>query len=825
MRSVATGIEESSPYKMTSVFSFPIVLSFVATIQFRHFLGKLEGSRLPSLLGKSCMSRKPNRLLVFLGVCFAWLESLSIAQVKPGPTLDERLSQEFNLRVRPLLKKYCFECHSEDGAEAGVDISMYRNLDKIRESESQWEQIRGLIRIGAMPPPEHATQPTDAERQTMSEWIRRGLTEIDCNAPNPPAPITVRRLNRIEYDNTIRDLFGLDLTPSNVIGFVSDDVGNGFDNQGEVLSLSPLILEKYSQAAEWISQKVISTKPDALRVQSSTSDPIPVGANFQTEFLFADGEYKLEARMRVGSRSSGKASIEIYFDDEKLGEVSVDQKSSSFSKKLDVKSGRHMLRVEIPDTEENQSFRFSRDATLYVEQLSATGPTKGAPPLPTAHQSLMVAVPSEKVTVEEAADKIVREMLPRAYRRPITREERERIVAIIVKASKNGWSFPESVQFGLQAVLVSPEFLYRIEKPFDSFDLASRLSYFLWASMPDEELFRAAAKGQLGQPEQLKKQVERMLADPKSDALVHGFFDQWLGLRNLASVSVDDREFPVWSSLLSDALAKETFLFCREMLHHGSLNDLLTADFTFVNPRLADFYQVKYGDRDPKEMYVGSTKSYEFEQRNGRYFDEDKWIRVSLPEQRRGLLTQASILTLTSNPTRTSPVKRGKWVLDNILGDPPPPAPPGVPSLEESVGENQKLSLRKQLEQHRANPSCASCHKVLDPIGLGLENFDAIGQWRTKDEGQTIVAEGQLADGRKFSSPKELMKLLENDKPKIARHFAAQLLTYSLGRGLTRGDGCTVDSIVRQASASDLNIKSFIMSVVTSKPFLHNGEP
>lgn len=783
-------------------------------------------------------------------LCFAclWLGTKSFADVKPGPTLDERLTQEFNLRVRPLLRKYCFECHSQDGAEAGVDIAMYRQLDKIRESESQWEQIRGLIRIGAMPPPEHETQPTDAERQVMADWIRRGLTEVDCSAPNPPPPITVRRLNRFEYDNTIRDLFGLDLSPSNVIGFVSDDVGNGFDNQGEVLSLSPLILEKYSQAAEWISEKVIATNPDVLRVQSATSDPIPVGASFRSEFLFADGEYRFDARMRVGSRSTGSPTVEVYFDDKKIDEVEVGQKSSSFSKKLEVKAGKHEVRIEIPDNEDNRTFRFSRDSTLYVEQLTATGPTNGAPPLPPAHQRLMIAAPSDKMSIEDAAGKIVREILPRAYRRPITNEERQRIVAVIVKASRDGWSFPESVRFGLQAILVSPEFLFRVEKPLRNpkfaddvspaansrpvpaaeaaiypFDLASRLSYFLWASMPDDELFRAAAKQQLASPEQLKRQIDRMLADPKSDALVHGFFDQWLGLRNLASVSVDDDEFPIWSNQLSDALAKETFLFCREMLHRGSLNDLLTADFTFVNPRLADFYQLKYNDRDPQEMYVGSTRSYEFEQRNGRYFDEDKWIRVSLPDQRRGLLTQASILTLTSNPTRTSPVKRGKWVLDNILGDPPPPAPPGVPSLEESVGEHQKISLRKQLEQHRANPSCASCHKVLDPIGLGLENFDAIGQWRTKDEGQPIVAEGQLADGRKFSSPKELMKLLENDKPKIARHFATQLLTYALGRGLTRGDGCTVDGIVAEAGRHNLSIKAFISAVVMSTPFQYQG--
>jgi Protein of unknown function (DUF1592)/Protein of unknown function (DUF1588)/Protein of unknown function (DUF1587)/Protein of unknown function (DUF1585)/Protein of unknown function (DUF1595)/Planctomycete cytochrome C len=788
--------------------------------------------------------------LVFLGgVACLFTTHRAIAAEESVSKLDTALNQEFNFRVRPLLKKYCFECHEGDSAEASTDIATFRHLSKIRESESQWQQIRGLVRIGAMPPPDHSVQPTEKERQLVSNWIERALTEIDCNEPNPLPPVTVRRLNRSEYDNTIRDLFGVDLSPASVVGFVSDDVGNGFDNQGEVLSLSPLILEKYMQAAEWVSTKVVFSDPMVLREQVSEGERIRIGERFGSDFHFAEGEYHLASSLRFGLKSEQWA-VEIYLDDKLIDEVEVHGKSKIFTWDVKATAGIHRFEIRVPETEGNREVAYGRDSVLYIDRIVVKGPAKGNPPMPLAHQKIMIAEPSESVSVEEAATQIMKQFLPFAFRRPTLPEERQRIVDIIVKSSKDGWSFPESVQFGIQAILISPEFLFRIEKPFripsatsasnpsqgmapqpkfsheeplDEFDLANRLSYFLWSSMPDAELLRLATKNELSNQTVLQKQIDRMLADPKCDALIHGFFDQWLGLRNLASVSVDEREFPIWTPALSEALSKETFLFCKEVLKSGKLRDFLNSDTTFVNPRLADFYNLKFDGQDPEEMYRGSSRSEEYERRMGRYRDEDRWIQVALPEQRRGLLTHASILTLTSNPTRTSPVKRGKWVLDNILGDPPPPAPPNVPSLEESVGEKVKLSLRKQLEQHRENPSCASCHKVLDPIGLGLENFDAIGQWRTTDEGMPIVAESQFADGRKFTSPRELLRLLEADEPKMARHFATQLLTYALGRGLTRADQCDLNLILNHAQASEYSIKSFVYATINSRPFRYNS--
>jgi len=315
-----------------------------------------------------------------------------------------------------------------------------------------------------------------------------------------------------------------------------------------------------------------------------------------------------------------------------------------------------------------------------------------------------------------------------------------------------------------------------------------------------------------------------MLGSDKSDALVTGFFEQWLGLRNLKLVDVDERAFPMWSNLLTEAMEKETFLFCKNLIREGSIHDVLTANYTFVNPRLAEYYGVDFEGENPENLYpkadVRRRKSI-IERRLGRYKNEEKWIRVELPQQRRGLLTQASILTLTSNPTRTSPVKRGKWVLENIIGDPPPPAPPGVPSLEKTEESHKNLTLRQQLELHRADPGCASCHNVLDPIGLGLENFNTIGQWRSKDEGVEIDARGKLQDGRTFNGPRELLEHLEADKEKVARHVVTQLLTYALGRGLVRQDQCTIDQVLNEARPGGYRFTDVIRAIVCSEPFLY----
>ncbi len=776
------------------------------------------------------------------------LSSFTLAEpLELRESLDVSLSKRLSEDVRPLLRRLCFECHEGNSAESSVDLSVFKTLNSVRSNPSQWDQIRGVVRIGAMPPPDADNQPTEEERRKISEWTEQALHAFDCSEPNPPAPITVRRLNNVEYDNTVRDLFQLDITPSKVIGFVSDDVGNGFDNQGEVLTISPLSFEKYIKAAEWISNEAILLDRNRLREQTIEGESLKVENSFTVRFQFADGEYEIKSRLRFGRKQKIAVPAAVYIDDERIEDFKVPAEGRTLRWKHTMTAGEHSIKIDFMD-DPALDLHDDNDKLLYIDQLSAIGPTSGESPMPLHHQRLMIAKPDAEITPANAAKTIVERLLPKAYRRPTSDAETQRIVDVFTQAHQGGASFDESMQFALQAILISPDFLFRLEPssdliekpakgkhsnetpsppneiPINDFELASRMSYFLWSTMPDERLGDLAFAGKLLQPTTLNDELNRMLESTKSDALVAGFFDQWLGLRNLQTVSVDENSFAFWSDKLSEAIAKETFLFCRDMLRNGSLMDVLDADFTFVNPRLADFYNLPFDNRDPSQMYVGSSRGSDFDRRLGNYREEDRWIRVDLPKNRRGLLTHASILTLTSNPTRTSPVKRGKWVLENILGDPPPPAPPGVPPLEEDNADSKNRTLRQSLEIHRANPSCASCHKVLDPIGLGLENFDAIGRWRTTDDGIKIDADGEFADGRKFSGPRELLEHLQVEQPKIARHFAAQLLTYALGRGLTRGDSCTLDSIVAQAKAADYRISEFIRAIITSKPFLYIGK-
>ncbi len=805
-------------------------------------------------------------LIAVLGVLCV-MPQVSIYAIEPNvPQLDRDLQDEFTKTVQPILQRYCYECHEGDTAESSVDIAYFRNLQSVRDKQSLWEQIRGIVRLGAMPPKDYSEQPTDIERERTSNWIHQALTAIDCSAPSEIPSVTARRLNKFEYDNTIRDLFGLDLKPSKEIGFVSDDVGNGFDNQGEVLTLSPLILEKYLQAAEWVSGRVISLDPNVMKTQLADLEPIVLDESTTAKFLCSEGEYTINAKMYLsnsfGADIPAEGEVEVYLDGELIEVVTTKKGGKDFKWKRDLEAGFHEVTIKLVGQPENID-EIARENKGYrglrIHTLTMVGPTKGLPPMPIAHQNVIVAKPNDSVSVKQAADVIVKNLLPKAFRRPCTQSEFDKVSNIIVDATNAGWNFEESVQFGIQSILISPEFLFRFEDSLEQpqakavenqnktastyasskigseslnrerlndFAIASRLSYFLWSSMPDDVALRLASEGVLATDEGVRKEVERMLSSEKSDAMVTGFFEQWLGLRNLKLVDVDERAFPIWSDLLTEAMEKETFLFCKNLIQEGAISDVLTAKHTFVNPRLAEYYGVDFEGEDPEQLYPkaeGRRGQSSNDRRLGRYKNEDKWIRVELPKERRGLLTQASILTLTSNPTRTSPVKRGKWVLENIIGDPPPPAPPGVPSLEQTEEAHKNLTLRQQLELHRADPGCASCHNVLDPIGLGLENFNTIGQWRNEDEGVDIDARGKLQDGRTFNGPRELLEHLETDKEKVARHFVTQLLTYALGRGLVRQDQCTINHVLNETRPGGYRLAEVIQAIACSEPFLYRS--
>ena len=736
-------------------------------------------------------------------------------------------------KLKPFFQKHCVDCHSGESAEAGVDLAAVDENTDIMKQRPRWNQIRGLIEIGAMPPPDHDPLPSMEQREEIADWIDRRINSVDCNVVHDPGRVTLRRLNNKEYDNTARDLFGIDFSPTSIVAFPSDGIGNGFDNQGDVLTLSPLQLEKYFQAASLIAERIIVTDRETLRRQRGDGGQMLLNDRISAKFLFADGKYELSSRMEFGDNKEENASVKLLVDGEVVETFEVGSERQKYEKDVDFKAGWHEIAFHFVKDSDGEKADYRR--RVEVEYVGINGPRDGKPALPEPHERLFVAEPGDDVTVEQAAEKIFAPLLRRAFRRQPTPLEVSRVVNLVKLASDEGESFESAVGIGLQSVLVSPHFLFRIEsepsktrsasESLSDNALASRLSYFLWASAPDEQLLDAADAGQLHTPQQLEAAAKRMLADPRSQSLVSEFFMQALDINRLREVEPDKERFPLWNDRLRDAMKRETELVCQEILKQDrSMLDLLVADFTFINPRLAEFYGMEFDGESAEELYrQGRGNSFRRGQdpkrRDGQYARESEWLRVDLPENRQGVLTHASVLTLTSNPRDTSPVKRGKWILENILGDPPPAAPPNVPSFDDTKNKHQNLTLRKQLEIHRENPSCASCHRVMDPLGLGFENFDPTGRWRDKDRDQPIDASGQLTTGEKFSGAKELLAALTKRESQIAKHFVSKLLTYALGRGLEPYDNCTVDLILARAEKDDYRMSTIIAAIVSSEPF------
>jgi hypothetical protein len=618
----------------------------------------------------------------------------------------------FTRDVAPLVEKYCVSCHNHVNARGGVVLDRFPDEASARGNLSLWDKVADQLRLGTMPPPGRS-RPTAEEVDAFNAWLdaaafARAADNKDANR------ITLRRLNRTEYNNTIRELFGLDLRPADE--FPADDLGYGFDNNGEVLSLPPLLLEKYLAAAEKVTEAAF--RSDAVRqrlLHPPLDDPMLL-------------QYRAVA---YPVRDFGKRLIHS---------------------------------------------------------------TNDLPPLSPAEKEL------------DQTYQVLRSFADRAYRRPITHEELTRLLRFVEAAQKNGEGYEKGVRTALRAVLTSPHFLFRIETDaepgqasasgLDDFRLATRLSYFLWSSMPDEELFRHAAQKTLGQRAILSAQVRRMLRDPKSCALAENFAGQWLQTRGLKEFAPDPDHAPDFDEPLRAAMLRETELFFDTIVREDrSVLEFLDAPYTFVNERLARHY--------------GITG-----------VQGDEFRRVSLEgTPRAGVLTQASVLTITSNPTRTSPVKRGKWILDNILGAPPAPPPPGAGDLKEDRRSVLSGSLRQRMERHRANPSCASCHRRMDPLGFGLENFDAIGAWRSHDGGFVIDASGTLPDGQSFNGPAEWRAILRKQQGAFAHCLAEKLLIYARGRGVERYERRVVTGIVHNLARNDYRFSALVLAIVRSDPF------
>ena len=627
---------------------------------------------------------------VVLLLCCAAVSVLDgVARAKtPAGAPSKSTPVRFESDVQPLLARYCYDCHGEK-KKGGLDMRLYRNAATAKQDPAVFEKVRQHLVAHEMPP-EGKPQPTPAERDVISHWIESEVLAGDPSRPDP-GRVTIRRLNRAEYSNTIRDLVGVEFRAGD--DFPADDVGYGFDNIGDVLSLSPVLFEKYLTAAEKI----------------------------------------LDAAIIIGPSTNGPAN-----------------------------------------------------------RICLVQPADG--------------------NQREAARQIIQKFATRAYRRPVAADELNRLMQLFDSTEGQGVNFESRLKVVLQAVLISPHFLFRGElQPdpdnpasvhrIDEYALASRLSYFLWSSMPDDELFALAEKGQL--QKSLPAQVKRMMRDPKSLAFVENFAGQWLQLRNLKLAAPDPKMFPGFDEELRDAMGRETELFFANVMREDrSVLDFLDANYTFVNERLARHYG-----------FTGVTGS--------------EFRKVNLKSGRHGgLLTQASILTITSNPTRTSPVKRGKWVLENILGTPPPPPPPEVPVLKDSQEARQSESLRQRMVQHREDPNCSVCHARMDPIGFAFENYDAIGAWRDRDSNFPVDASGRLDSGESFKGADELKRiLLKRKRDDFERCLAAKMLTYALGRGLEPYDKFALDGIVKRMQHDGDRFSGLIQGVTQSTPFqMRRGE-
>ena len=742
---------------------------------------------------------------------------------KPGATPTE--DPAFKQKIQPFVKKYCVGCHSGEKAKGGLALDVYMNEAHARKDRKNWAAVQHVIAAGEMPP-KNKPQPTKAEKQFVLDWIETSLTKVDCspNVPKDPGRVTIRRLNRAEYNNTIRDLCAVDFKPADE--FPADDVGYGFDNIGDVLSFQPILLEKYLAAADNILTTAINipvpvkTAKQEYRPQNiiviprSAKSRNPAnkivftseGSGYLEKFNFpAEGDYVIRFRA-WGTNVGGefpKATVRVGREDVQMFRVdAAPGKAKVYEANVKLTAGERRVAVAFTNAFEDKQAKKSREFGL--ERIEIEGPFDPVPPPDSASvKLLLVARPGPALKPRDAAEKVLANFARRAYRRPVTPAEVARLMKLYDLATKQGEPFDKAIKLPMKAVLVSPHFLYRIEddpknpndvRTINDFEFATRLSYFLWSSMPDEELFALAAKGDLRKPGTLEAQVKRMLKDPKAKALSENFAGQWLQLRNLATLAPDKGYFPAWDDSLRTAMVREAESFFEYIVQNDrSVLEFLDADYTFVNDRLAKHYGLS-----------GVSGS--------------NFRKVTLPNGRRGgVITMGSTLTVTSNPTRTSPVKRGKWVLENILGTPPPPPAPDVPELP-PTGQ-LKGTLRQQMEQHRANVNCAVCHDKLDPLGFGLENFDAIGGWRTKDNKQDIDSSGVLPGGEKFSGPAELRKVLLGKADMFRRCLAEKLLTFSLGRGLEYYDKCALDAVVKAAKGDGDKFSALVLAVVRSDPF------
>ena len=781
------------------------------------------------------LKAKPRRLLGIVAVTI----------LSGGPLAAQDAASQ-----RALLDKYCVTCHSDKLRTGGLSLQGL-DLGHVPDAAETWEKAIRKLRVGAMPP-QGMPRPDKAAVAGLASFLEGSLDKAYAANPNP-GQATMHRLNRAEYANAIRDLLALDIDATALLP--PDDESSGFDNIADVLKMSPSLMERYLSASWNISREAVGDKriapttatyrvrPDLSQDQHIDGLPLGTRGGILVDHTFPlDGEYVIKVRLWRNTfdlmRGMEDAhEIEINFDGARIDSVTAGGRPEflkmtanpgEFGTQLDQKltvrihatAGPHTVSADtvlrshaFKDDLVKPFLRTTVDGLDItgdpsIDRLTIEGPFNptGAAATP-SRLRIFACRPASQPEELPCAKKILGGLARTAYRRPITDTDLEPLLSFYQRRRNDNGSFDAGIESALQFILASPEFLFRFEAdPADipagaryrinDLALASRLSFFLWSTAPDSELLNVASQKKLHEPAVLEHQVKRMLADPKSDALTENFAEQWLFLRNLKSVAPNLDTFPDFDDNLRQAMKEETELFFRSILREDrSVLDLLNADYTFVNERLARHYGIP-----------------------GVYGSQFRRVSVT-DEARRGLLGQASILTVTSYPARTSPVQRGKWILTNLLGVPPQPPPPNVPELKENGEGSRPLSLRERMELHRANAVCAGCHKVMDPIGFALENFDGIGQWRKDDDGAKIDPSGTLFEGTRVDGPVALRKMLTSRPEVFAGVMMEKLLTYALGRGLEYYDMPAVRKIVQDGAANNFRFSSMILGVVNSPPF------
>jgi len=733
--------------------------------------------------------------------------------------------QTFQEAVFPFIQKNCVACHNDKLQSGGLNLKAPGDVAAKRE---QWERVVEKLKRGEMPP-NAFPRPAGEQIAAVTKWLDDEFARQDASLAPDPGRVTARRLNRYEYNATVRDLLAVDFRPAD--DFPTDDFGYGFDNIGDVLTLSPTLMEKYLAAARKVARLAIEGEAPpkmAIRDRNKNDSRRPGEFTWERKFQWeADYVIRLEAATKYpgvlffswdGGESQSVRAVPGFVAVGRIHDYKIHvpygvHKMTAWFQVNEAEAIEQHEKEELDAQKERERkgqpepagppkpFVVPKGAVDYFEVL---GPYNPKPqPTPEGYKKVFICGHAPGQHNASCVRRNLENLAALAWRRPVTPAEVNKFVSYVNMAQADGDSLDQAMKVGVEAVLVSPYFLYRMERDpvpgaehrISDYELASRLSYFLWSSMPDAELFHLAKENRLHEPKVLAQQVTRMMRDLRSDALVDNFGGQWLQTRNLDRIKPDPDKFKAFTPELRNAMKMETQLFFSYIMRTDrSILDFLNAKYTFVNEPLAKLYGIPNVTGD-----------------NFRKVDLTGTPRV-------GILTQASVLTVSSYPTRTSPVIRGKWILENVLNTPPPPPPPNVPSLKEAEA-GSAMSVRQSLEKHREDPVCASCHSRMDPLGFGLENFDAIGRYRTEDGKFPIDASGTLPGGKSFANAEGLIQILQDDKDAFTRCLVEKMLTFALGRGLERYDRPVVSAIARKVADNQYKFSKLVMEIVASAPF------